>query len=403
MATPVPRGTPPASRARADGRTGIAAFLLGAAGMFATMYSTQAILPELSRTFGVSPSRAGLSISVVVLAVALGAWLWGPVSDRVGRTRAIRLASWLLVLPTLGVALAPTFGLLLLCRALQGLCLPGLLAVAAPYVVEALVPRVGARAMGWYVASLVAGGLVGRVGVALVAGLVGWRIAIGLLVLLPLAAALGMRGSLPESGRPVRTGSVMRGLANRRLFGVSVAGGALFFTFVGTFTYVVYRLEEPPYSYGTSASSLVFLLWIAGVTGPLAGRVAERLGWRRLAGAMIALAAAGVGLTFLSWLPLIVLGLACVATAMFTGYTATQLGVGDVARADRGAASALYFSTYYGAGALGAYVPGLAWEHWGWRGVALLGLGSLALAAAALALAGAGRSRSAGQTLTMPV
>lgn len=371
--------------------------------MFATMYSTQAILPELSRDFDVSPSRAGLSISVVVLAVALGAWVWGPVSDRVGRTRAIRLASWLLVLPTLGVALAPSFGLLLVCRALQGLCMPGLLAVAAPYVVEALVPRVGARAMGWYVASLVAGGLVGRVGVALVAGLVGWRVAIGLLVALPLAAALGMRGSLPESGRPVRTGSVVRSLANRRLFGVAAAGGMLFFTFVGTFTYVVYRLEAPPYSYGTSAASLVFLLWIAGVMGPLAGRVAERLGWRRLAGAMIALAAAGVGLTFFSWLPLIVLGLGCVATAMFTGYTATQLGVSDVARADRGAASALYFSTYYGAGALGAYLPGLAWEDGGWHGVAWLGLAALVLAAAALALTGPTGRRAGRQRRTMGV
>ncbi len=386
-----------------ESRAGIAAFLLGAAGMFATMYSTQAILPELSRAFDVSPSRAGLSISVVVLAVALGAWVWGPVSDRVGRTKAIRLASWLLVLPTLGVALAPTFGVLLACRALQGFCMPGLLAVAAPYVVEALVPRVGARAMGWYVAALVAGGLVGRVGVALVTGLVGWRVAIGLLVLLPLAAAVGMRSSLPESAPPVRNLSLMRSLANRRLFGVAVAGGALFFTFVGTFTYVVYRLEAPPYSYGTSAASLVFLLWIAGVIGPLAGRVAERLGWRRLAGAMVALAAAGVGLTFFSWLPLIVLGLACVATAMFTGYTATQLGVSDVARADRGAASALYFSTYYGAGALGAFLPGLAWEERGWHGVAWLGLVTLVIAAAALALAGPSGARAGRPRRTMRV
>ncbi len=389
------------TRVASEPRAEVAAFLLGAAGMFATMYSTQAILPELSRTYGVSPSRAGLSISVVVLAVALGAWVWGPVSDRVGRTRAIRLASWLLVLPTLGVALAPTFELLLACRAVQGLCMPGLLAVAAPYVVEALVPRVGARAMGWYVTSLVAGGLVGRVGVALLAGLVGWRVAIGLLVALPLAAALGMRGSLPESAPPVRTGSLLRSLANRRLFGVAVAGGAIFFTFVGTFTYVVYRLEAPPYSYGTSAASLVFLLWIGGAVGPLAGRAAERHGWRRLAVAMLALAAAGVGLTLFSWLPLIVVGLACVAMAMFAGYTATQLGVSDVARSDRGAASALYFSTYYGAGALGAYVPGLAWEQWGWRGVALLGVAALALAASALALAGPRRSRSGVEGLTM--
>ncbi len=255
--------------------------------------------------------------------------------------------------------------------------MPGLLAVAAPYVAEALVPRVGARAMGWYVTALVAGGLVGRVGVALLSGLVGWRVAIGLLAALPLAAAVGMRGSLLEAGRPARSGSLLRSLANRRLFGVAVAGGALFFTFVGTFTYVTYRLEAPPYDYGTSTSSLVFLLWIAGAIGPLAGRVAERLGWRRLAAAMVALAAAGVGLTFFSWLPLIVIGLACVATAMFTGYTATQLGVSDVARADRGAASALYFSTYYGAGALGAYVPGLAWESHGWPGVAWLGLATL--------------------------
>lgn len=382
-------------------RAGISAFLLGAAGMFATMYSTQAILPELSRAFDVSPSRAGLSISVVVLAVALGAWVWGPVSDRVGRPRAIGLASWLLVLPTVGVALAPSFEILLACRALQGLCMPGLLAVAAPYVVEALVPRIGARAMGWYVTALVAGGLVGRVGVALLTSVTGWRVAIGLLALLPLAAALGMRGTLLEAEPPARSGSLLRSLANRRLFGVAVAGGALFFTFVGIFTYITYRLEEPPYDLGTSASSLVFLLWIFGAIGPLAGRVAEHLGWRRLTAAMVVLAAAGIGLTFCSWLPFVVVGLAGVATAMFTGYTATQLGVSDVADADRGVASALYFSTYYTAGALGAYLPGLAWERSGWSGVAWLGLAVLAVAAVALALAGPGKRCSGPLSPTM--
>jgi len=87
-------------------------------------------------------------------------------------------------------------------------------------------------------------------------------------------------------------------------------------------------------------------------------------------------------------LPLLVLGLACIAFAMFTGYTATQLGVSDVARVDRGAASALYFGIYYACGALGAYLPGLAWETWGWSGVASAGAGALALAAVALAFAG---------------
>ncbi len=349
------------------------------------MYSTQAILPELSRDFGVSPSRAGLTVSVVVLAVAGGAWAWGPVSDRVGRPRAMRAAAWLLVLPTLGVALAPTFELLLACRVLQGLCMPGVLVVGAPYVVEAFVPRFGARAMGWWVSALVLGGLAGRIGVALGAGVVGWRVAIGALTVLPLAAAISMRRGLPEVPPPARSGRVLRGLLRPALHAVTVTGGALFFTFVGTFTYVTFRLEEPPFSLDDTTASLVFGLWVIGAFGPAFGRVAQRTGWRRLAAGTLLLATAGLSLTLVDSLLPVVLGLACIATAMFAGYTATQLGVGDVARTDRGSASALYFSAYYAFGALGAYVPGLAWEAWGWWGVSLLGLGTLTLAAAGLA------------------
>jgi MFS transporter, YNFM family, putative membrane transport protein len=371
-------------------RNALAGFMLGAAGMFATMYSTQAILPELSRDFGVSPSRAGLSISLVVLAVAIGGFVWGPISDRIGRPRAIRLASLLLVPPTLGVALAPGFEALLVCRTLQGLCMPGLLTVGAPYVVEAFVPRIGARAMGYYVSALVAGGLVGRLGVALASAVVGWRVAIGLLALLPLVAAIAMRAGLPEPDLPSRGGGIARHLTNLRLLGAAVGAGALFFTFVGTFTYVTYRLEEPPFSYSVAGASLVFLLWLTGLTGPLAGRIADRVGWRRLALGTVVLSAAGVLLTLPDVLPLLVLGLACIAGAMFTGYTATQLGVGDVARVDRGAATALYFGIYYSAGALGAYLPGLAWQEWGWSGVATAGLVALLLAAAGIAATGRG-------------
>ncbi len=365
-------------------RRAFAGFLLGAAGMFATMYSTQAILPELSREYDVSPSRAGLSISVVVLAVAVGGFVWGPVSDRIGRPRAFRLSSLLLVPPTIGVALAPGFDWLLVFRGLQGLFMPGLLAVGAPYVYEAFVSKVGSRAMGYYVSALVAGGLIGRLGVALASAVVGWRIAIGALAVFPLAAAVAMRRGLPEPDLPTRGGGLARHFVNYRLIGVAVGGGALFFTFVGTFTFVTYRLEEPPFSYSVAVSSLVFVLWVTGLVGPLAGRLADRIGWRRVALGAVCLSATGVLLTVSDLLPLLVLGLAFVAFAMFTGYTATQLGISDVARVDRGAATALYFGIYYGCGALGAYVPGVAWQAWGWGGVAAAGLAALAVAALGL-------------------
>ena len=368
----------------------LAGFMLGAAGMFATMYSTQAILPELSRDFGVSPSRAGLTVSCVVLAVALGGFVWGPVSDRIGRPRSIRLASLLLVPPTIGVALAPTFEALLVCRTLQGLCMPGLLTVGVPYVAEAFVPRIGARAMGFYVSALVVGGLIGRLGVALASAVVGWRVAIGVLALLPLAAAIAMRSGLPDPGLPHRGGGIAHHLRNVRLIGVSVCAGALFFTFVGTFTYISYRLEEPPFSYSVAAASLVFLLWLTGLTAPLTGRLAERVGWRRVALGTVLLSASGLVLSLSNVLPVLVLGLACIAGAMFAGVTAAQLGMSDVARVDRGAATALYFSIYYSLGALGAYLPGVAWQEWGWGGVATVGFLALLLAVGALAAASVG-------------
>ena len=367
----------------------MAGFLLGAAAMFAVTYSTQAILPQLGRSFGVSPSQAGLTISVVIFALAAGAWVWGPLSDRIGRKRSIVLASSLLVLPTVGAALAPTFAVLLVFRALQGLCMPGLLTAGVPYITEVFTPRIGGRAMGNYVTALIAGGLVGRIVPALLATVVSWRWAIGLLALLPLTAAVVMTRTLVELPPLEREGGrwsgVRRQLRNPRLLQATAAGAAFYFTFVGTFSYVVFRLERPPFSFGQAAGSAVFALWLLGVFGPLFGALADRLGWRRLAFAAFAVAALGLAVSLPAHLPTLVLGLALVTLANWAGVTAAQLGVASASRADRGTASALYFSLYYLTGAVGGYLPGLAWERFRWQGVVTAGWIALACAAVVLA------------------
>jgi predicted MFS family arabinose efflux permease len=73
-----------------------------------------------------------------------------------------------------------------------------------------------------------------------------------------------------------------------------------------------------------------------------------------------------------------------VTISMFAGVTALQLGVTSASDVDRGAASAVYFSIYYGCGAIGGYLPGLAWQTWRWNGVAGVALAAVAVAALAL-------------------
>jgi predicted MFS family arabinose efflux permease len=64
--------------------------------------------------------------------------------------------------------------------------------------------------------------------------------------------------------------------------------------------------------------------------------------------------------------------------------TAAQLGVAGATDRDRGLASAMYFSAYYVAGVLGAYVPGLAWQSWDRTGVWALVIGAYAVGLTAL-------------------
>src|SRR5207244_12588879 len=118
------------------------------------------------------------------------------------------------------------------------------------------------------------------------------------------------------------------------------------------------------------------------------------IGWERLALSALALAALGLALSLPAHLPTLVAGLALVTLANFSGVTAAQLGVAEATAVDRGAASAVYFSLYYGIGSLGAYLPGLPWERYAWDGVAVTGFTALAVAGTVLLLAAARRGSS---------
>jgi YNFM family putative membrane transporter len=98
----------------------------------------------------------------------------------------------------------------------------------------------------------------------------------------------------------------------------------------------------------------------------------------------VLLAATGVLISLPDQIVTVVPGLALVVLGMFSGVTAAQLGVTEAGDADRGTASAVYFTFYYVAGAVAGFVPGLAWQRWDWTGVAVLVLCVLALGAASL-------------------
>jgi MFS family permease len=75
-------------------RVSIALFAAGVA-TFALLYSTQALLPELSTAFDVSPTQSTLSLSFATVGLGVALLVAGPLSEVLGRTRLIHLSLWL--------------------------------------------------------------------------------------------------------------------------------------------------------------------------------------------------------------------------------------------------------------------------------------------------------------------
>jgi MFS transporter, YNFM family, putative membrane transport protein len=379
---------------------------LAPAFIFANMYTTQAILPVFSRDFHVSAPTAGLTVSVLVLAVAIGSLFYGPLSDRIGRKTVMVGASLLVIIPSLLCGLAPNFATLVGLRALQGLLMPGLTSVAIPYVNEEFEGKGRGLAMGIYVSGLTLGGLFARTGSAALTEFYGWRIAMDAFALPTLIAVVAMWRFLPETqSKRITTkapeGQVATGtgaqvrqvlhdmrlhLGNRRLVGAFVIGFTLFFGFIGTFTYLPYYLTGPVFKLPTIALSLVYLLWLTGIFSPVAGSLANRMGARRAIAYSMSLAAVGLLITLIPSLPVVIFGLGLLALGMFSTVPAVNLYLGEQTTQAKGTAASMYLSLYYFGGSFGAVLPGIALVWAGWTGVTLLCLGMVLIALASDAI-----------------
>ena len=364
-------------RARGDERGALIVLYCVTAAVFADMYIAQPILPLLSRAFRIAPATAGLSLSVVVLAIALASSVYGLLSDAFGRKPVMVAACLLLAAPTFLCAVAPSFGWLLAFRAMQGACIPGLSGVAVAYLGDHYRGAALGGAVGRYISASIAGALLGRVVSGVIADAFGWRAAFVTWGIVTLASAAAMARVLPGDRR---TGAVVwrqayGGMANhfrnRRVVGAFVIGATLFFAYTGIFTYLSYYLTAPPFRLPTAIVSGVYVVYLAGViASPIAGRLSARFTRPAILACGMAIAGLGMLGTLIPFLPVIVVSLIILCGGMSAAQSTAPAFVNLSARGATGSAGAIYLAFYYLGATFGSVVPGYAWQTWGWHGVA---------------------------------
>ncbi|WP_395671445.1 MFS transporter [Phenylobacterium sp.] len=385
----IARGTP------AFRRMSLALFLAGFS-TFGLLYCVQPLLPQFARHFGVSPAESALPLSLTTGALAVAIVAAGAFSQAIGRRGLMFASMGLAAILNLAAALAPDWTLLLAARALEGLALGGVPAVAMAYLSEEMEPADLAGAMGLYIAGTAFGGMMGRVGMGLLTELGSWRIAMAGIGLVGLAAALAFIRLLPPSRNFERQGGFDPGfhlgawgrhLRNARLRRLFVVAFALMGVFVTLFNYATFRLEAAPYGLSETEVSLLFLVYALGmVSSSLAGRMIDRLGSRTVLALGFAVMTCGVVLTLARPLGVIALGLALVTGAFFVAHAVAGGWVGRLAEGAKGHASALYMLFYYLGSSLVGGAGGWFWEHGGWPAVAGLTAG-LCVAGGLVALA----------------
>jgi YNFM family putative membrane transporter len=197
----------------------------------------------------------------------------------------------------------------------------------------------------------------GRVGTGILTEYFSWRVALGVVGVVGLAAAAGFLLLLPASRNFVRRKGFepryhllawigqMRHPALPMLF----APGFIFMgAFITIYNYAGFRLMAPPYQLTQTELGLIFSIYVFGITASsVAGWLAGRFGRFSTMLAGICISVLGIVLTATHSLPLIVLGIVGVTIGFFAAHSVASGWVGRLATGNKGHASSLYLLAYY--------------------------------------------------------
>jgi len=253
-----------------------------AAASFAT--STQSfvyagLLNEMSHDLGVAVAQVGQLGTAFALAYGLSAIPLAALCARVPRRRLMVGALSAMALLNLGMALAPSFGALLLLRVLCGMAAALIVPSASAVAVVLAPPEKRARALALVIGGTTAAFLLG-IPLGSVAGATfGWHGAFGLTTVLCAASALAIRMALPEVPGEGRGGASLGVL---RRGGVLPAIGLAYFCFTSSFATSAYIGPAVNAVSGLSGGGVGLMQALSGVASifglPLGTRMYEKAG-----------------------------------------------------------------------------------------------------------------------------
>jgi MFS transporter, YNFM family, putative membrane transport protein len=363
------RGVSPGSGAYR--RISIALFLAGFA-TFSLLYCVQPLLPLFASEFDVGAAQSSLALSLSTGFLAFSILCAGALSERVGRRGLIFASMALAALFNMCAAFVPSWHGILIARALEGLALGGVPAVAMAYLAEEIAPQGLGFSMGLYVGGTAFGGMIGRVGMSFLSDYLSWRTAMLTIGVIDFAAAVAFVLLLPASRNFVHRKNLSpahhyalwrKHLASSTLPSVFAIGFFVMGVFVTIYNYASFRLMAPPFGLSATQTGFIFCAYVFGIVAASgAGALADRLGKGPMIISGVTVAALGLALTLAHELIPVVIGIVVLTIGFFMTHSVASGWVGQLADGAKGHATSLYLLAYY----LGSSILG-SWGGWFWQ------------------------------------
>jgi predicted MFS family arabinose efflux permease len=355
------------------------------------LFATQAILPSLTRHYGVTPAAMGFAVNASTIGMAVAGLAVGFFSPHIDRRAGILVSLLLLAIPTSLLAVAPGLAAFTILRILQGLCMASAFTLTLAYLGEQCNAMDAGGAFAAYITGNVASNLIGRLISAAVTDSLGLGANFCLFAVLNLVGALLVYFTIKRVAPMHSAASPQAPLAAmlehwrdpqlRAAFGI---GFCILFAFIGTFTYVNFVLVRAPLSLGMMGVGLVYLVFLPSIlTTLLAGTTVARFGSRIAIWGALALTASGLPLLLSSRLPQVLAGMVVVGIGTFFAQACATGFVGRAASSNRGVASGIYLACYFCGGLVGSAILGQLFDHFGWT-ACVAGVGASVAAAALL-------------------
>ena len=347
--------------------------------VFLLMYAVQPLLPVFTREFHVDAATSSLALSLTTGCLAVAMLVIGAVAEGWSRKPLMAVSLLAAALLTLLSSAVGSWPMFLLIRAIEGIAIAGLPAIAMAYLGEEIHPDDVGVSMGLYVGSGALGGMTGRLLTGVMTDLFSWRPTLAAIGALGVVAAAIFSVSLPASARfqprslslTTLLGIYKSHLRDPVILALVVEAGLVLGTLVTVYNYSSFRLLAPPYALSQTAVGSVFGLYVFGFfSSSLMGFLSHRFERPVLLRVGLTTMMLGVGATLLRPLPAVIVGIGLVTIGFFASHSVASSWVGLRAREGKAQASALYLFFYYMGASTAGTAGGFFWTAYGWPGVA---------------------------------